>query len=84
MGKRKDIDLEWEDDEDYSPTGYERRSDESDEEIEVFAEVDDARSTIINESMVFDLDENTKEILITVQAEKGNTNIYKITVIKNK
>lgn len=34
MGKRKDIDLEWEDDEDYSPTGYERRSDESDEDYQ--------------------------------------------------
>ena len=34
--------------------------------------------------MVFELDEKEKEILITVQAEKGNTNIYKITVIKSK
>ena len=63
---------------------YTLNVDESDEEIEVFAEVDDARSTIINESMVFELDEKEKEILITVQAEKGNTNIYKITVIKSK
>ena len=34
MGRKKEFEEEWEDDEDYSPTGYERRSGESDEDYQ--------------------------------------------------
>ena len=34
MKREEDFKDDWEDDEDYSPTGYERRSDESDEDYQ--------------------------------------------------
>ena len=56
---------------------------DTEEEIEFIAEVEDARSTILNSSLVYEMDEEEKEILITVQAEKGNVKVYKITVKKS-
>ena len=53
------------------------------EEIEIEAEVLDERSTIINENLVFDLEEYETEIKITVQAEKGNIKIYTVKVRKS-
>ena len=34
MANKEEFENEWEDDEDYSPMGYERRSDESDEDYQ--------------------------------------------------
>ncbi len=34
MANKEEFENEWEDDEDYSPTGYERRPDESDEDYQ--------------------------------------------------
>lgn len=34
MGQRKNNDADWEDDEDFSPTGYERFPDETDEDYQ--------------------------------------------------
>ena len=34
MKREEDFENEWEEDEDFSPTGYERRSDESDEDYQ--------------------------------------------------
>ncbi len=57
---------------------------DTDEEVELTVELNDERSKLINENLVYELKETETEIRLTVQAEDGSTSVYEITVKKDK